>query len=137
VTLYLDTSNLVKMYVAESDSDTIANLVKQADIVVTSVLAYPEARATFARRKRERLLTTAELTAIVRQFDLDWPRFVAVLFGNDLALAAGRLADRLSIRGADAVHLASFEQLLGRSDDEDIRFSSADERLNRAARSLG
>ena len=137
MTLYLDTSSLVKLYVAEPDSDAAADLVKQADIVVTSVLAYPEARATFARRKRDRLLTAAELTAIVRQFDQDWPRFVVILFGNELARAAGRLADRLGIRGGDAVHLASFEQLLGRSDDEDIRFSSADERLNRAARALG
>jgi predicted nucleic acid-binding protein len=137
VTLYLDTSSLVKLYLNEPDSDAIARLVDEAAVIVTSVLAYPEARATFARRVRERQLTAAESTIVVRQFDEDWDRFVVMLFGNELARAAGRLADRLGVRGCDAVHLASFEALLGRCDDTDIRFSCADDRLVRAAESLG
>lgn len=137
MTLYLDTSNLVKLYLNEPDSGPIAKLVADADVVVTSVLAYPEARATFARRRRERLLTLAQTTAVVRQFDDDWRRFVVITFGDELALAAGRLADRHGVRGGDAVHLAAFEDLLARCDDADIRFSCADDRLVRAARSLG
>jgi predicted nucleic acid-binding protein len=137
MTLYLDTSSLVKLYLNEPDSDAIARLVDEAAVIVTSVFAYPEARATFARRVRERQLTAAESTIVVRQFDEDWDRLVVMLFGNELARAAGRLADRLGVRGCDAVHLASFEALLGRCDDTDIRFSCADDRLVRAAESLG
>jgi uncharacterized protein len=137
VTVYLDTSNLVKLYVNEPDSDAVADLVNQADIVVASVLAYAEARATFARQRRERRLTPAECSAVVRQFDDDWHRFVVIAFGDELAQAAGRLADRHGVRGCDAVHLASFEDLLSQCDDDDVRFSCADERLVRAARSLG
>lgn len=136
MTLYLDTSNLVKLYVNEPDSDAVADLVNEADIVVTSVLAYAEARATFARQRRERRLTAAECSAVVRQFDDDWHRFVVIAFGDELALAAGRLADRHAVRGCDAVHLASFEDLLSHCDDDEVRFSCADERLVRAARSL-
>jgi predicted nucleic acid-binding protein len=136
MTLYLDTSSLVKLYLNEPDSDATARLVDEAAVVVTSVLAYPEARATFARRVRERQLTAAESATVVRQLDDDWDRFVVIMFGNELARAAGRLADRHGVRGGDAVHLASFEELLARCDDTDIRFSCADDRLVRAAESL-
>ncbi len=136
MTVYLDTSNLVKLYVNEPDSDAIAQIVGQADVVVTSALAYAEARATFARRRRERYLTSAESSAAVRQLDDDWSRFVVINLGDELALAAGRLADLHALRGCDAVHLASFEDLLVRCDDDDVRFSCADDRLVRAARLL-
>ncbi len=126
--------DLVKLYLEESESDRIQTLVRQADVVVTSVLAYPEARATFARRRRERLMTPVEAASARNQLDADWPRFVVIPFGDDLARAAGRLAETYGIRGGDAVHLASFEDLLTRCSDEDVRFSSADKRLGQVAR---
>ena len=54
-----------------------------------------------------------------------------------LGRSAGALADRFGLRGFDAIHLASFQELLTRADDEDVRFSSADARLARAAMRLG
>ncbi len=53
MTLYLDTGSLVKLYVAEAGSDVVRQLVEQADIVATAAIAYPEARAALARRRRE------------------------------------------------------------------------------------
>jgi hypothetical protein len=41
--LYLDTSSLVKLYVEGSGSAEVRRLVEQAEIVATSVVAYPEA----------------------------------------------------------------------------------------------
>lgn len=137
MTVYLDTSDLVKLYVDESGSVEVQALVDRADVVGTSVIAYAETRATFARRRRERLMTTSEARAAVRQLDADWPRFMVIVCDGDLARSAGRLADAHGIRGADAVHLASFEELVARCDDEELRFSSADDKLTRAARALG
>ena len=137
MTLYLDTSSLIKLYVDESDSDRIQQLVQAADVVVTSTLSYPEARATLARRRRERLTTATEATAARKRLDDDWGRLVVIGCGYEVARAAGDLAETHGLRGADAVHLASFADLLAHSSDDDIRFSSADARLNRAARQLG
>ena len=54
------------------------------------------------------------------------------------ARRAGHLADRFNLRGFDAIHLASFELVLERAGDEDeVIFSTADDRLARAARRLG
>jgi uncharacterized protein len=137
MTVYLDTSSLVKLYVDEPDADDVLRIVGEADVVATSVLAYAEARAAFARKRREKLMTPAESRAALRQLDADWPRFIAILLGDELGQAAGRLADAHGIRGCDAVHLAAFENLLSQCDDEDVRFSCVDDRLSRAARSLG
>jgi uncharacterized protein len=137
MTVYLDTSSLVKLYVDEPDADDVLRIVGDADVVATSVLAYAEARAAFARRRRERLMTPAECRSAIRQLDADWSRFVVILLGDELGRTAGQLADVHGIRGCDALHLASFEELLRRCDDEDVRFSCADDRLARAARALG
>ena len=51
--LYLDTSALVQLYVDEKKSKTVKQAVHQADAVATSLLAYTEARAAFARSRRE------------------------------------------------------------------------------------
>ena len=137
MTVYLDTSNLVKLYVDEPDAGELQQSVAEADVVATSVLAYAEARAAFARRRREKLMTAAEARSAVKQLDEDWPRFVVIVLGDELGRAAGRLADVHGVRGCDAVHLASFEALVACCDDADVRFSCADDRLSRAARSLG
>jgi predicted nucleic acid-binding protein len=136
VTLYLDTSDLVKLYIDEPGADSVRRTVSEASAVATSGLAYPETRATFARRRQEKLLTPAEHRAVVRQFDADWGRFIVMPLGRDDCEEAGRLADAHALRGADAVHLAAFAALLGRCEDDDVRFFSSDARLTRAARRL-
>jgi predicted nucleic acid-binding protein len=52
--LYLDTSALVKLYARERGSADVRRQVTDAEAVATSVVAYAEARAAFARLLRER-----------------------------------------------------------------------------------
>jgi len=78
VTLYVDTSSLVKPHVAEPGSDVVGRLVKQATVVATSGIAYRETRAALARRRRERALPAAAFTRATRAFEDDWPKHLAV-----------------------------------------------------------
>jgi len=138
MTVYLDTSSLVKLYVDEIGSDHVAMLVSDADVVACSTVAYAECRAALARRRRERTLSAPDLRGIVVRFDADWARFVTIDVANPLTRRAGELADRFNLRGFDAIHLASFELVLERADGEDdVTFSTADDTLARAARRLG
>ena len=52
MTVYLDTSSLVKLFLEESGSDQVRALVADATAIATSVVAYAETRAALARRRR-------------------------------------------------------------------------------------
>ena len=132
--LYLDTSSLVKLYVEEPGSQGVRGLVETAEIVATSVLAYPEARAALARRRREKSLTPASHRAAKAALDADWPRLLSVEVAEPLARQAGDLAERHRLRGFDALHLGSYLTLATEFRGEDVRFSSADKALAGAAR---
>jgi predicted nucleic acid-binding protein len=137
VTLYLDTSVIVKLYIREDDSDDIAAAVADAAVVATSLLAYPEACAAFERRRRERSVSPGALKAVRKAFDADWASWIAVGIDTDLARHSARLAEKHGLRAADALHLASFARILTAAEDDDVRFLCADDRLSKAARSLG
>ena len=133
--LYLDTSSLVKLYVEEDGSDQVRALTAGVSAVATSAVAYPEARAAFARLRREAGLTPAALTRVKRRLDEHWPSYLVVSVTLELSHAAGDLAERHALRGFDALHLASFASIYRLSEDQ-VQFSSFDDRLNRAANTL-
>ena len=132
--LYLDTSSLVKLYVDEPGSQDVARLLDKSEIAATSVLAYPEARAALARRRRERSLTPTSHRRARMALDADWPRILSLDVGVALARQAGDLAERHRLRGFDALHLASYLAIAQAFPGDEVRFSSADKTLARAAR---
>ena len=135
MTLYLDTSSLVKLYVAEPESESVRRLVEDADIVATAAIAYPEARAALARRRREGDLQARAFAAAKRALDNDWPRYLAVDVTAALCREAGALAERHGLRGYDSVHLAACLQVARAAGKAAVRFSCFDDRLTRATRS--
>ena len=132
MTLYLDTSSLVKLYVAEPGSEVVRAHVDRAAIVATSMVAYPETRAALARRRRERALSPTTFAAAKRKLEDDWPKYLVVQVNDSLCRDAGELAERYALRGYDSLHLACFLELARQAGDE-TDFSSFDDRLNRAA----
>ena len=136
MTLYLDTSSLVKLYVTESGSDIVHQLVTGATIVATSVVAYAEARATLARLRRDEVLTAASSASVKRQLAEQWPRYLTLDATDALCRAAGTLAEKYHLRGFDSIHLASFAEVARRAGVADTQFSSFDDRLNDAVRKL-
>jgi predicted nucleic acid-binding protein len=134
VTLYLDTSSLVKIYVAEPGSDAVRRLVDRATVVATSSIAYPETRAALARRRRERALGPTAYGIATRALEDDWPRYLAIDVSAAICREAGGLAERYRLRGYDSVHLACYLEIARRAGIAETQFSSFDEPLNRAAR---
>lgn len=131
--VYLDTSSLVKLYVEEKSSRLVRELVERAELVATSVVTYAEARAAFARQRREAGLTAAEFAQAREDFEQDWPRYLAVEVNEAVYRRTGDLAEKHHLRGFDSLHLASYLSLYG-DGLRQISFSSFDEALNRAAR---
>ena len=132
--LYLDTSSLVKLYVEESGSADVERLVGEASLACTSVIAYAEARSALARLCREGSLSAEEHQLAKADLEADWPHFLALEISPAVWRNAGDLAETHALRGFDGLHLASFLYLASANLGEPVRFSSFDERLNRAAR---
>jgi predicted nucleic acid-binding protein len=134
--LYLETSSLVKLYVREKDSESVRDSVQASEAVATSVLAYAEARAAFARKLREQGITKDAHGAVKRALDADWPSFFVLNVTAGTARSASDLAEKHGLRGFDALHLASAIELRA-AGVADLRFSSADDRLRAAAQAEG
>ena len=136
MTLYLDTSSLVKLYVEEIGSDDVRELVAEAVVVSTSIVAYPETRAALARLRRRGDLSPAAFAAAKRSFERQWPAFLALDVTEPVGREAGELAERYALRGFDALHLASFAEIARKAGPAETRFSSFDDRLNNASRDV-
>ena len=137
MTLYLDTSSLVKLYVAEPGSDAVRKLVDAASVVATSSIAYTETWAAMARRRRERALRPAAFASARKTFEAEWPKYFVVVVTLALCRQAAGFAERYRLRAYDSVHLAAFAEVAREAGVRDTRFSSFDHSLNRAAQSLG
>lgn len=134
--LYLDTSSLVKLYIEEDDSDRVAELAESAEGAATSIVAYAEARAAFARKHRENALNRRDYRRLVTSFNEDWESYLIVQIREEIVRAAGDLAEKHGLRGFDAIHLSS-AMALRNGLKTPIVFSSSDQRLNDASRSEG
>jgi predicted nucleic acid-binding protein len=134
--LYLDTSALVKLYVEEEGSSMVRQWVDDADTVATSIIAFVEARAAFARRRREKRISSAAHARLVRDFAADWDRYLVLEATQTLMRRAGRLTETHALRAYDAIHLAA-AKILREKLAEPVSFASWDVRLVAAARKEG
>ena len=130
--VYLDTSSLVKLYIEEDGSSKVDALVRSSEVSATSLIAYVEVRAAFARRYREKAFTPAEHNRIKAFFDKDWSNYLILSITGDIIRLAGDLAEKHALRGFDSIHLASaltLRQELSTS----IVFSCIDDNLQKAS----
>jgi predicted nucleic acid-binding protein len=133
--LFLDTSSLVKLYIAEPGSDRMRKAVAQGEPMAVSVLAFAEIHATFTRRRREELLQATELEELQLAFAGDWEELTQVPVGSAVLKLVPGLCERHSLRGADAVHLAS--ALLLHQEGLQVIFACSDRHLVGAAAAEG
>lgn len=134
--LYLDSSALVKLYVAESGSERVRQLVQHAPVCATSAIAYAEIRAAMARRFREGALSSTQLIRIKSALLADWPTLFVVPVIEPITMSAGDVSELHALRGMDAIHLAS-ALWLDRQQPEPVTFSAWDMRLVQAAAIAG
>lgn len=122
----------MKIYIEEAGSVLVRSAINEARLAATSLVAYVEARAAFARRRRLGDLSAAEHRRIVADFESDWARYWVVPATETLIREAADLADRYPLRGYDAVHLAAARLVAGER-SETVTVATWDGELEYAA----
>lgn len=133
--IYLDTSALVKKYVAEEGSENIVTIM-QSSVIATSRLTYPEILSTFVRRFRVGDITNNKLKEILKDFESDWDCFTMLDIHEELLPIIKNLIEKHYLRGADSIHLSSALWLKD-TINEDVAFVASDINLLNAASSEG
>lgn len=110
--LYLDSSALIKHYLAERGTQALNAKLddeeKNFRSPFTSVLTYAEVHAALARLKKEGQLTPDEAVGIQDRFDSDWVFTISPIdCGPGVFGFVRNIVAEAPLRGADAVHLAS------------------------------
>ncbi|MGH9124211.1 MAG: type II toxin-antitoxin system VapC family toxin [Acidimicrobiales bacterium] len=131
--MYFDTSALVPIVIEEPSSIVASRLWDEADRVVSSRLIYAEGRAALAMARRMDRIDERGLRDAVDEFDSLHDQLDVIEVTERLVRDAGALAEQLSLRGYDAVHLASARVV----DDQDLVLAAGDQGLLAAARALG
>jgi len=128
VTLYADSSALLKRYVDEPDSEAADVLLRSDPVLVTGRHTLVEVRRNLARLLEDRDLRSARAA-----FAADVEVLALVELDSETCEAAATIAEMIGVRTLDALHLGA-AQRLGASA---ITFLSFDVRQAQAARSLG
>ncbi len=134
--LFCDTSALVKLYIAEPESEALKARVMEAESVVVCRIAWAEAHAALSRRAREIAQDAAVIELAKGALAADWPHYVVMDVDQALVERAGEFADTFALRAYDSVQLAAASEA-ARITEAPICFACFDLRLNKAAKVLG
>jgi len=131
--IYIDSSALVKRYVAEPGSESIDRLLAEHPYAATSRLAYPEILSALNRKRILGEFSSRVFGDLLKAFESDWGKLFVLELDDSLLPTIRQTIRKHSIRGADAVHLAS-AMWLRSTLKEDVIFACSDRKLLDAAR---
>lgn len=132
---FLDTSALVKRYIAEPGSDQVRRLLRRKVEVAISRITEAEAYAAIARATRMNAITSDERDRAFEQLGEDLAEARTVEIRRAVVAAVRDLVVRWPLRGYDAVQLACALRLQSQGLAVDVW--SSDGELLTAARGEG
>ena len=128
MSLYVDTSALMKGYIDEVDSDDCESILRTDPQWITAQHTFVEGQSVLGR-----LLEGYDLADALDLFVANWNAIVVVDLDHETCRRAAEFAVTLEVRALDALHLAAAH----RAGAPGVPFVTYDLRLAMAARSLG
>ncbi len=126
MSLYVDSSALLKRYISEPDSQVAEQYLLADPVWVTARHTWVEVRRNLAR-----LLKGNDLLEAQRYFESDFRRTNVVELDETTCAQAAQIAEAFLLRTLDALHLAALRRV-----GPDIPLLSFDIRQAQAARTL-
>jgi predicted nucleic acid-binding protein len=132
LTVYVDTSALLKVYIEEEGSALVRDQLDRATQLATSAITRVEVHTALARRRHGRDLPQAAYREVVRAFEADWERVLRLAVSDAVLGQATRLGAEHVLRAYDAIHLSS-AVLLRTQIGGEVLLASWDDDLDAAA----
>ncbi|MEA1051752.1 type II toxin-antitoxin system VapC family toxin [Lamprobacter modestohalophilus] len=101
MTLFCDTSALIKLYVREPFTEEMLAAADAARALAVCRIAWAEAIAALARRLRESPADAAVIDSVRERLRNDWSDYLIVEVTQALVALAGDYADTFALRGYD------------------------------------
>ena len=120
----------------ETGSKELRACTIKAAVMATSAVAYPEARAAFARLRVQGTSTKAKHQQRLAQLNVDWGNLLRIELVPSVVRTAGDLAEVYGLRGFDSIHLAGALWLKDKTSAA-FCFAVFDQRLRAAAERAG
>ena len=140
---FLDTSALVKRYIAEIGSNwvkVITNPAVSNDLAISQI-TWVEVLSALSRRQREGSLSADDFNSVFQYFSNDFDtQYRVIEVDQALIQSAGQLVIQYPLRAYDAVQLASalrVQSIFSQIPNMQLIFLSADHRLLNIAQSQG
>jgi predicted nucleic acid-binding protein len=105
LTIYLDTSAMLKRYLNEAGADETRMFIERADEIATTVITRVETASAFARLVFSHSITDAEGEKAWQEFTEDWAIVTRLQIVPQTLEKAVKVARLYHLRGYDAVHL--------------------------------
>jgi uncharacterized protein len=131
LSVYFDTSALVKLVLREPESGAVARWWDATADAYASILGYVELRAAVARARRAGRIDESAMSRTRADLDDLWRQVVTVGVDEPIVAGAGDLAARHGLAALDAIHLASATCMT--DDAHPLTFVTFDRRLREAA----
>jgi predicted nucleic acid-binding protein len=135
VTLYAETSAVLRWLFAEKEGEELRATLAAADKVTSSRLTLIETRRVVRRAEREGRITAAESADVLAVFSQAVSTWAILEISEEIARRAEDGFPSEPVRTLDAIHLAS--ALFLRQSFPDLVIVSADERVRANATLLG
>jgi hypothetical protein len=137
--VFMDTSAVVKRYVAEAGSKWIAALTSDiSNRIFIASITEVEVTSAVQRRTLSGSLTRDAASAALAHFDADMAGgYSRIMLNPAVIQRAKSLARTHGLRGYDAVQLATALQVAARSGKQTVTFIAADNALNVIAQAEG
>lgn len=126
--LYVDTSALIKTYVAEEFSDECKEIIAGYKSLIISQIGVTETLINLRKR-----LSIREYTIVERLFEVDIAAFSIIDLDEQISYSAVDISEGTNLATLDAIHLASALSL----GTAEIDFLTYDKTQGKAAKSLG
>ncbi len=136
MTIYYDSSALLKIYINEEYSEFIRTTISSHQLNYISTLSYTEIHSVFSRLAYNSQISADELIFLKVSFNKDFKIFQQIPIENRILKRAADLTYLTNLRTLDSIHLASLEYLKSISED-DLIFACFDKKLIDGAISLG